>query len=379
MADALDELVALTASRANTSIDERERLLDALTHAARPRSFLFATCHRVELYAIGATPQVAGVTCVYRGRGAARHLFRVAAGLDSVIPGEAQVLTQLRAVRQSVSGEPLLIAMLERALHLGRAARVRTPLGSITRSLGSLAVDEALRHLRAPADSTALVIGAGEMGKLASRALRRRVRSLLIANRGERRALELARDLGAEAVAFAAFGGALARADVVISAADTRGALLDEERLRTRLLRGPLVVVDLAVPRSVAPSARALPGLVYRTADDLRDSAAPPADAIAMAERLCEEEAERFAAEWRERSVAPVIRALRERADALRQRQLTRALAKLSHLDERDREVVRALAIALTNSLLHRPTVTLRALPDRADAARSLFGLEERA
>src|SRR5207245_2347588 len=165
--------------------------------------------------------------------------------------------------------------------------------------------------------------------------------------------------------------------DVVISAADTRGVIFDGRRLERRVASGPLVLVDLAVPRSVAAEARALPGLTYRTADDLKDSGAPPADVVAEAERLCARAAERFAAECRQRTAVPVIQAMRAHADALRRRQLARALAKLGHLSARDREVVRALAWSLTNALVHAPTLALRVAPKRADAARALFRLEE--
>ena len=167
------------------------------------------------------------------------------------------------------------------------------------------------------------------------------------------------------------------RATCVISAADTRGALFDAPRLHERLLRGPLVIVDLAVPRSVGADARALAGLVYRTADDLRDRAAPPASAIGAAERECERMTARFAGDWRGRLAVPVIRALRVRSDELRQHQLARALGKLGHLGARDREVVTALASSLTNAFLHAPTVALLASPERADAARELFRLED--
>jgi glutamyl-tRNA reductase len=216
------------------------------------------------------------------------------------------------------------------------------------------------------------------MGKLASRALGLRVRSIVIANRGEGRALELARDVGAETVRLDEIDRALAQADAVISAADTRGSVLDAPRLERRLARGPLVVVDLAVPRSVAPDARGLPGLTYRSADDLHDTAALPAEAVALAERTCEEAAGRFASEWMARTASPVIQALHARADAHRRRQLARAMSKLGHLEDRDREVVRALAWSLTNALLHEPTIALRAAPERSKAARELFGLKDR-
>jgi len=378
MADPLASLSAVVVPRGDADLDERERFLDSLTRLPLPRSFVFATCHRVELYAVDQTtlPRARG-SRLLRGTEAARHLFRVAAGLESLVAGEVQILGQLRRVRGSVRGEPLLEALIERALRLGRDVRAGTALGSMTRSLGSLAVDEALRFVDRPAEATALVVGAGEMGKLASRALRHRVRTLLVANRDAARAAALASEIDAKAVPLADLNEALARATCVISAADTRGALFDAPRLHERLLRGPLVIVDLAVPRSVGADARALAGLVYRTADDLRDRAAPPASAIGAAERECERMTARFAGDWRGRLAVPVIRALRVRSDELRQHQLTRALGKLGHLGARDREVVTALASSLTNAFLHEPTVALLASPERADAARELFRLED--
>ena len=389
--DPLASLVVASLRQGDAAIDARERLVDALRDEAPLRAFVFATCHRVEIYAVVepelddeatlARLHVAKGTAglrLFRGEEAARHLFRVATGLDSLIQGESQVLGQLRRTVDATSAEPLLAAAVRRALNLAREIRARTVLGQVTRSLGSLAVEEALRHLERPHEATVLVIGAGEMGKLASRALQRRVKSLLIANRGAARAVELARDLAAETMSLDEIETALARADAVISAADTRGAVLDASRLARRLAAGPLVVIDLAMPRSVAPDARSLGGLVYRSADDLRDTSALPPEAIVLAEQSCAIAARRFASEWMARMATPVIQEMHARADEHRRRQLARAMSKLGHLGARDREVVQALARSLTNALLHEPTIALRAMPGRAAAARELFGLEER-
>lgn len=378
MVDSLEAVFATTLAHGDADLDQRERFLDQLTSARPARSFVFATCHRVEVYSleVPVTPRPAGAH-LWRGTDAARHLFRVAAGLASLIPGERQVLGQLRRLRDSVRAEPLLESLLERALRVGREVRAGTGLGMNARSLGSLAVDEALRFVQRPEEATALVVGAGEVGKLASRALRHRVRTLLVANRDGARATELAQQIGGEPVSLAAVEGALARADCVISAADTRGELFSSERLWRRIADRPLVLVDLAVPRSVAADARHLSGLVYRTADDLTDRCAAPPAAVRAAERACEQEAHRFAREWLGREAVPVIRALRARSEEQQRRHLVRALAKLGHLGARDREVVRALAWSLTNALMHEPTVALRASPERSDAARALFGLDK--
>jgi glutamyl-tRNA reductase len=137
------------------------------------------------------------------------------------------------------------------------------------------------------------------------------------------------------------------------------------------------VLVDIAVPRSVAEDGRALTGLSYHDVDGLsahRPAIAP--EAIGRAERRCAEEARAFMRELRSRAAAPTIRAVRERAEILRRRQLARALRKLSHLGERDRRVVEGLAASLTGAILHAPSVALREEPGRDAAARALFGLE---
>jgi glutamyl-tRNA reductase len=351
------------------------------------------TCHRVELFAAlapGADPrlrlaeltgrsEVARAVTIRTGRDAVRHVFRVAAGLDSAIPGERQILGQLRRAYgdgRETGFHPLVSAVVERALHLGRLLRSTTPLGSVTRSIGSLAVDELLRHVADPANATVLVVGAGEVGKLASRALARRVGRILVVSRSGVTAREVASLAGGEAIGLEELDSGLAAADGVISAADTRGSVLTADRLRARLARGEFVVVDIAMPRSLAEDARTLPGLRYRTVDDLAGDANVDLQVIADCEEACAREAARFAKDQAARDAAPVIAALHARAGELRRRQLERALSKLGHLSERDRDVVAGLAQALTASLLHEPTLALRDEPTRASAARELFGID---
>jgi glutamyl-tRNA reductase len=320
---------------------------------------------------------------VQTGGAAARHLFRSACGLDSAVRGEGQILTQLRRTFDAARAnglDPMLTALVQRALHVARELRATTALGMVRRSVGSLAVEAAIALVADPRGVTALVVGAGEVGKLASRVLAARVGEIVIANRDLDRAREVARPLAAEVVPLTSLEDALGRSALVISAADTRGAVLTRALLERRLERGPLVVVDVAVPRSVPADARGLSGLVYRSVDDLVDAATPLDDAtVRAAEARCELEAERFARDREARGVARTIEALHGRGDELRRRQLARALAKLGHLDERDRRVVASLSSALTRALLHAPTVALRDSPERADAARALFGIEETA
>ena len=370
------QLVARVVHQRDAALDTRERLLGTLGNA--PGRVILATCHRVEVYEtvdeVAPVPEMRTLV----GGEAAAHLFRVAAGLDSAIAGEPQILRQVRAAYEAAAGDlhPVLTRLFERALHVGREIRRGTQLGEVRRSVGSLAVDDALRTLDDPTSATVLVIGAGEMGKLAVRALSRRIARVLVANRDRARAESAAATSGAAVLGLEDVPAALANADAVISAADTRGALLTRALLSARLRERPLVIVDIAVPRSVAEDARELAGLRYRSVDDLADgNTNVPASDIALAAERCSREAVAFMREWRERGAAEVIRDVRARAESLRQAQLERALRRLGHLGERDRRIVEALSTGVTNAILHAPTVALREEPSRSDSARELFGI----
>ena len=387
-----EAVVSWSLHQRDAPIAARERLAASVPRAVERGALALVTCHRVEVFAcLTADVEPRAWLCgsveasdlldavvVRKDAAAVTHLFRVAAGLDSAIAGERQILGQLRrAYTGRASPLPsLLSAAVERALHHGRLLRARTPLGSVTRSIGSLAVDELLRHVGEPAGATILVVGAGEIGKLAIRALRRRVGRILVVSQSGESAERAAAVVDGEAVALADIADAIGEADGVISAADTRGTVLSAELLRARVARGPLVVVDIAMPRSVAADARTLEGLRYRTVDDLGSESTISPEVIASCEEACRVAAAKFQGESAARDAAPVIAALQARADGLRQRQLDRALAKLGHLSERDRQVVAGLAQALARGLVHEPTAALRAKPSRAGAARDLFRIE---
>ena len=344
-------------------IDARERLLALLTPA--PTRVVLATCHRVEAYDVGddePAPSDAdrAAATVLSGQDALTHLIAVSAGLDSAIAGESQIHAQIRRTYLAQRPmHPLLRGAFEFALYAGRAIRLDAGF-TASRSVGSLAVDRLVGRLVTPASATVLVIGAGEMGKLAVRALARRVGAVLVANRDIERAREIAAAHGATAIALADVPAALATADGVISAADTRGALLSLELLSKRVRRGPFVVVDIAVPRSVDAAARARLGASYLSVDDLPAGAERVApETVARSQRRCREEAEAFLRHRAPERIA-AIRALRDEGERVRVLKLRRALGKLAHLPERDRRVVEALSSSITNALLHAPTVALR-------------------
>jgi len=345
--------------------------------AARPRGPLVwvhgaSVGELVDRLAIA--PEDAETMTAYLDSDALAHLFFVGAGLDSAVAGEPQILSQVRRAYTSQRGiDPLLVAAFERAIYVGRAVRTASGLSS-ARSVGSLAVDVVVSRLASPDRATVLVIGAGEMGKLAVRALARRVGRVVVANRDAGRASVLAEAHDAIAIPLSDVPGALDDADAVVSAADTRGTLLTARLLAARLASPrPLAIVDLAVPRSLDADARALVGDRYLCVDDLPGASARVPEATLRAARVrCEVEAARFFNERAPES-KEAIRTLRMTAERVRAAKLERALQRLGHLSARDRRIVEALSTTLTNALLHEPTVALRERRADPSAARSLF------
>jgi glutamyl-tRNA reductase len=387
---AAPRIALFSLNQRDADIGVRERFADAIAALDGPDVLVVLTCHRAEVLAVGPASRAAlaarlgtelpAAGQLRTGRDAALQLLRIACGLDSAIRGEAQILGQLRRrfdVARTAGLDPALGIAARRALELGRELRRTTPLGSVRRTLGSLAVDAALAGMPEPATGTVLVIGAGEIGKLALRALGSRTGTVIVANRDTQRAATVAAEHGAVAVALERVGVALDRAAAVIAAADTRGTVLTPELLRARVARGPLTVVDLAVPRSVPAEARTLPGLRYIDVDGLAATTGGDLDdaTVAEVEARCAAVAEALVRDLRAREAAPAISALRDRAEAIRAAHLDRALARLGHLPERDRRVVESLSESLAHALIHEPTVRLRESPEREASARDLFAL----
>lgn len=392
-------IVAFAVHQRAAPLDARERLLERVAAwRGQGDRVVLATCHRVEVYAVtdepcaarewmarelvdGAGEEFWPALSFFEGVDATRHLFEVGAGLDSAVQGEAQIASQVRTVLASAPWglDPILRRLLERALHVARSLRRGSGLGRASRSVGSLAVDEIVSLMADAGRSRVLVVGAGEMGKLAARALVRRVGTVVVANRDRARAEAVAAQAGAEPIGLEAVPAALRDADGVVSAADTRGTVLTSAVLEPRLAARPLVLIDIAVPRSVPADARSLPGLVYRSVDDLDGALLLSSAELTDALQACAREAERFVREIAERLASDAIREIRGQAEALRRTQLDRALRHLGHLSERDRRVVETLSSQVTSAVLHAPTLALKEEPSRSGAARALFGTGPRA
>ena len=370
---------------------------------------VLSTCNRTELYLAAdeddgleeravvrllelAGDEAAALTPVlYRlgDQAAALHLFRVAAGLDSLVPGEGEILGQVRAAYEVGAAGPLLDRLFRQALHAGRRARVETAIGESPASVPAAAAALAQQVFGELSGRRVLVVGAGKMSELATRNLVSRGASIVaVANRTAAHGEELAQRLGTRSVGLDGLAEELRTADVVVTSTSAPGfvlhAALARESLRARHGR-PLLLVDLAVPRDVDPALAAYDGCFVYDIDDLEAVVELALDGrrveAARAERIVAAEAERFR-EWQvSLAVVPAIASLRARAEEIRVGELARA--RLERLSESERTLVEAITAQIVNKLLHLPTVRLKeaaAAADGviyADVVRHLFGLDE--
>jgi glutamyl-tRNA reductase len=341
-----------------------------------------------------AREQLARYLSVFRGREAIRHLFRVAASLDSMVVGEPQILGQLKEYYGRAANARTAGTVLHRCFHksFSVAKRVRSETGVASRavSVSSAAVELATKIFDTLEGKTAMLIGAGTMGELAARhLLGHGVGRLLIANRTLERAEELARELPGEAVPFADLERHLPEADVVIgsTAADTYVLTPDllHDVLRHRRYR-PVFLIDLSVPRNFDPQLNDMDNVYLYDIDDLggvaeinRDERSREAE---KAETIVDAEVETF---WRwlaSLDAVPTIVALRERADTIRRVELERTLAAFGPVTPATREALEAMTSAIVNKLLHGPMTRLKQR-DRENeafylaAVRALFDIEE--
>jgi glutamyl-tRNA reductase len=343
------QLVVVGASQQSAPLAVRERLAiapaDARAALAQLRdttsaALALSTCNRVEVYALtaegdpgpaqqflaaraGLAPEaLAPHLYVRRGEAAARHLCAVAAGLDSMVLGEDQILAQIKAALE--------------------AARAAGALGPVLDRLGQTAL-------------------------LASKQVRSRtsLARRVVVNRTAARAEALAARHGAEALPWERLPDALAEADVVISCTAAAAPVIDARMLGAALARRPdrrLLVLDLAAPRDVEPAP--LPGVTYYDLDRIQPlceaNRAERAGAVGEAEAIVGAAAAQFMAWWRERAAAPAVAALRAEAEAIREAEVARALAALPDLTEQERAVVAYLGTALVNKLLHGPLLALK-------------------
>lgn len=376
---------------------------------------ILSTCNRVEVYAVAEEaeparqaieallgsrahlPAAAIADHLYRHRAgdAIRHAFRVAASLDSLVVGEPQILGQVKEAYQAAVAAgavgPVLAALMERALRVGKRIRTETALGASPVSVASVAIELARQIFGTLAGRTVLLLGAGEMSEAAAQHLKEDgVSAILVSNRRYERAVELAGRLGGRAVRFDQFKEEVLSADIVIASTAAPHPILTradvEQIIRARRQR-PLFLIDIAVPRNIAADVNAIDNVYLYDIDDLEAVAAANRKArekeTTFAEAIVEREVEAFTQWLRGLDVVPTIQTLREKVEAIRDQELGKALHRLADLTPEQQAVVRQLAQGIVNKILHHPMIELKRQSARRDghvtisALRRLFGLEE--
>jgi len=374
---------------------------------------LLSTCNRTEVYAAterfhGAYADIRDFFCGLAGLApdelalhlvsqydeeAATHLFEVAAGLRSAVLGESEILGQVRDAWQLAQREGTprasLNLLFRRALEVGKRARSETGIGRGTASVSQAAVEMAEERLGSLSRSKVVVVGAGEVGEAAAVALAGRgVAELVVANRTPERGAALAARAGGRVVASRLLADELATADVVVTCTGAELPVIDHELMSSVVARRsarPLLVLDIAVPRDVERRAAELPGVTVLDIEDLsawadRGRQARSGEAE-LVRAIVAEEVDRYLDDASAREVAPILGALHDRAEHVRQAELARFQRKLTELDPREREAVEALTRGLIAKLLRPPTVRLKedaGTPRgerNASALRDLFDL----
>ena len=374
---------------------------------------VLSTCNRTEVYAVAerfhaAHTDILEFLCETSGLSADEitphlysqfdddavvHLFEVAAGIDSAVLGETEIVGQVRdawdfAMKQGTSRSTLNL-LFRYALESGKRARTETGISRSTASVAHAAVEMAEEILGTLSGKRVLVVGAGEMGEGVAGALSRAgTESITVLNRTVSRAEALAEKIGARVSEFESLETELFTADVVLACTGAGGVIIDHE-LMARVRNGvstPLLVVDIALPRDVAASVAELPGITLRDLGHLSDWAQRGIDKraseVGQVREIIGEEVKRFLLDQTQRQAAPLVAQLREVVESIRTAEMDRFESALSAMTPEQRELVESISHGIINKMLHAPSVRLREAAgtpqgERLSAAvRDLFSLE---
>jgi glutamyl-tRNA reductase len=373
---------------------------------------ILSTCNRTELYAVTTDPGFAPLeiflsetqnipisevsTFLYRLRDedAVRHLLNVAAGLDSMVLGEPQILGQVTnayaAARQQGATGKIISQLFQVAIHAGKRARTETAIGHNPASIASVAVNLMSDSISTLTDARIMVLGAGEMAELAVEALRKRgANHIMVVNRTIQHAQELASRWDGQAAALESLLELLPDTDIIITSTGAPHTIIHpsmiEKAMQQRPKR-PMVLMDIAVPRDVEVEVGAIPGVSLFDMDTLSEQlesslAQREAEIPQVQEILAEEEAH-FMEYLAALDVVPIIVQMRNQANAIRQAELEKIIRRNPDLSPGTQQQIDALTKAIVNKILHSPTIRLREeangphAVDYADIARGLFGLD---
>jgi glutamyl-tRNA reductase len=421
----MSELLALGISHKTAPVALRERLAfteseaeefaKEVTASAEVReAVVISTCNRTEVYLVVGDPvraesEVLGLLArragirptelaeaMYSPRNcdAARQLYRVTAGLESMIVGEAEIQGQVRrahesAMRGGCTG-PLTNRLFAAALTTGKRVRSETGIGSSRVSVPSVAVDLALSVLGTLKERHVVILGAGETSELTARALADRgAETIFVANRHADRALSLAQRFGGSVVGLDDLPDQLMRADIMLSSTSSPHPIVGREELELVMHeRGgrPLLLIDIAVPRDIDPGCGELDGVSLYDIDDLQGvverNLNTRASEMPQALEIVEAEIHRFARWLGQLDTVPTITALREHGNALVEQVLAENAERWESASPRDLARVEAIARAVMSRLLHEPTIRLRSFSEEhghasIELVRELFGLRE--
>jgi glutamyl-tRNA reductase len=374
---------------------------------------IISTCNRIEIYAASNKLAFAELEAFlsdihgvpidelhphlyrFKDMDAVRHLFNVAAGLDSLVIGEPQILGQVTKALELAQGQNSARAALNRlfrsAIHAGKRARTETAISRNPASVSSLAAsvaEKAVGHIKT---ASVVALGAGEMAELTVEALRKRgVEKIRVINRTLERAREMAQRWGAESATFEFLQQALCEADILISSTGAPHTVVNarmvEEAMRMRPERA-LVLIDIAVPRDIDPDAAHIPRVKLIDIDglnaQLEDSLTRRMNEVPRVKAILEDELFEFENFLKSLKMLPIITDIRQQAETIRLEMLEKTLRRLPDLTDTERNHIEAMTQALVKKLLHAPTHRLRAeagssqSPEYAALARSLFNLTE--
>ncbi|MFI0460767.1 MAG: glutamyl-tRNA reductase [Ilumatobacteraceae bacterium] len=390
-----------------------EALRALSSHSDIREVVVLSTCNRTEVYAVaerfhGAHTDILQFLCETSGLSADEitphlysqydddavvHLFEVAAGIDSAVLGETEIVGQVRdawdfAMKQGTSRSTLNL-LFRYALESGKRARTETGISRSTASVAHAAVEMSEEILGTLKGKRVLVVGAGEMGEGVAGALSRAgTDSITVLNRTISRAEELAKKIGARVSDFGNLEFELTTADVVLACTGAGGVIIDHE-LMVRVRQGvstPILVVDIALPRDVAASVAELPGVTLRDLDHLSDWAQRGIDKraseVGQVRQIIGEEVDRFLLDQTQRQAAPLVAQLREVVESIRTAEMERFESALSSMTPEQRELVESISHGIINKMLHVPSVRLREAAgtpqgERLSAAvRDLFSLD---
>ncbi len=387
-------LVLVGTSHHHAPVELRERVALDREHSAQLSSQLgeavcLSTCNRTELYVVAddaeeaerravaalaeLEPQVEPALYRLRDQAAALHLFRVAAGLDSLVPGEGEILGQVRAAYEAGTPGFLLDRVFRQALHAGRKVRSQTAIGESPASVSSAAAALAEQVFGDLDGCRIMLIGVGKVGDQAARSLRTRGAEIVLTANSKTDRVQLEEEL--------------ARVDVVVSSTSSRGYVLEAETVERARHGRQLLFIDLAVPRDLDPAIHELDGCYLYDIDDLEaivsETLAGRRSEATRAEAIVATEAEKFHAWHASLDVVPAIASLRAHAEEIREAELRKAEGVLGRLDDTQRRAVESMTSQIVNKLLHLPTVRMKQAAVSADgviyaeAVRHLFGLGE--